>query len=1086
MKRNLKKALLMLLVVAMAAAVFPPASAAENTYGDVPESHWAYDAVAAWSQPGNAVLHGYGDGNFGPGDGIKDVDLSLILARILGQPEPAWANSPVISREQAAEKIAAALGISPLEQPASRFADDAEIAAAYKPHVYALKDRGYVSGIGDNLFAPKKSFTRAEIAQILYNAVSALADADINERTFAEYLVIRAAGLTVKNSAAKDIIAGGGNITLDAVSVSGNLLVYGNGDTSVRIAGSEISSVTLAKNGIRLAADPASKIPAVIVSADVSENVVVDVPNTTVVNNSKTARVLDKDGGVIAEPGKTEKTDANGKKIVSAAASGGGGGGGGGGDGGDVTPETKPNTPGPDNLADSIIDLGDLEELVASGTIEVIRAENGNIRVIDGPFTDKTIRSAQNAAAVLNSAISLFGGRFFVDSTDITAQRVEGDGEAAGENIYCYAPSVGGLSVLGSQIILVADDAGAVQGLFSSYDARILSVDTGPTIEAQAASAAATNALLAAEELSAFIDEAAQTAGTGAENIRNTILASLHTDVSLLIYGAGDETPQLAYAVKFYTVLENTDGVDADEDEDNVPGAATGIGPAASVPGSALPTLPYIEETFYIYANGSGAGNVLAAISHINAWSNAKVSALDLNETTRTLDVQYDEPMYRLRDAGRNIETYRTAYDGSGLLYTSELPGDIVTFSVSSGIDRAPVSAHANLAHVYDYYNDVLLRDSFDNSGAKIISSIDYDATAWWPDAEDNAFWSSRYGQILFGNAGNYEAALDVVGHEFTHAVIEYIVPGGDGLLYRGESGALEEAYADILGSIIEGKNDAGRWALGEDSDDTLRDMSSPSSYDQPEHYDDLYTGFSDSGGVHKNSGIFSFAAYKMMTDGRTAAISDNVWAKVFYRSLFRLAADSVFLDARGAVVSAAKGLGFTSTQQQAIKDAFDAVGIVEPDSIRIVLRWGESPYDLDSHLIGPTVTGEAPFHIYYSQRDYYANGAVAADLDYDDTTSYGPEITTIRLLTPGEYAFYVHDYTNRSADSSSALAGSGAYVTVYRGSGNQALYTANIDPANDGTLWNAFRLTLNPDASIDVTAVNTYSYHSYPDSVGQ
>ncbi len=62
----------------------------------------------------------------------------------------------------------------------------------------------------------------------------------------------------------------------------------------------------------------------------------------------------------------------------------------------------------------------------------------------------------------------------------------------------------------------------------------------------------------------------------------------------------------------------------------------------------------------------------------------------------------------------------------------------------------------------------------------------------------------------VFGH--DFEAALDVVGHEYTHGVVQYAVAGGNGLIYQGESGALNESYADILGSLIENKTGAARW----------------------------------------------------------------------------------------------------------------------------------------------------------------------------------------------------------------------------------------------------------------------------------
>ena len=105
---------------------------------------------------------------------------------------------------------------------------------------------------------------------------------------------------------------------------------------------------------------------------------------------------------------------------------------------------------------------------------------------------------------------------------------------------------------------------------------------------------------------------------------------------------------------------------------------------------------------------------------------------------------------------------------------------------------------------------------------------------------------------LVFGH--DFEAALDVVGHEYTHGVVNYAVANGGGLIYQGESGALNESYADILGSLIENKTGSARWLIGEDyrcgswSGCAIRDMSKPSRYGQPENYANRYTGTDDNG----------------------------------------------------------------------------------------------------------------------------------------------------------------------------------------------------------------------------------------------
>jgi uncharacterized protein YfaP (DUF2135 family) len=122
----------------------------------------------------------------------------------------------------------------------------------------------------------------------------------------------------------------------------------------------------------------------------------------------------------------------------------------------------------------------------------------------------------------------------------------------------------------------------------------------------------------------------------------------------------------------------------------------------------------------------------------------------------------------------------------------------------------------------------------------------------------------------------------------------------------------------------------------------------------------------------------------------------------------------------------------------------------------RIVLTWGATPSDLDSHLTGPNGLG-GRFHIYYSNKTYVLNSTTMAGLDVDDTTSFGPETTTIYVQSDGTYRFSVHDYTNRTATDSTALSASAAKVEVYQGASLVAEF--NVPPNTGGTLWTVFEL---------------------------
>ena len=121
-----------------------------------------------------------------------------------------------------------------------------------------------------------------------------------------------------------------------------------------------------------------------------------------------------------------------------------------------------------------------------------------------------------------------------------------------------------------------------------------------------------------------------------------------------------------------------------------------------------------------------------------------------------------------------------------------------------------------------------------------------------------------------------------MVAHELTHGITDYT----SGLIYRNESGALNEAFSDILGTgaeffyqpVGDGYLKAD-YVLGEDLTSPLsgfRSMANPGAFGDPDHYSRRYTGSADNGGVHTNSGIINQAFYLAVEGGvnRTSGLS--------------------------------------------------------------------------------------------------------------------------------------------------------------------------------------------------------------------
>ncbi len=721
------------------------------------------------------------------------------------------------------------------------------------------------------------------------------------------------------------------------------------------------------------------------------------------------------------------------------------------------------------DLNTDVIDLGYIEDLIYADMIDVIQNQNGDIRTIDGKFTNKIVNSPEDAVWVLNAASSLFGSRFHADATNISVNQ---NGE---EVFYRYTPIINGISVSGSQIIISTKN-GEVTGLFSTYNNAIESITLAYQITStEAIDVACDNLFFQYSEL---IDLLANNSGLSKEEVIDILYDSLKVNCSPEISFDWQDNPILTWVI----TLDN-DYIFDDENENFYVDLE-------DIYDYGKYMLEGVHYEYYIYANGENAGNILYIDDGNDdvTWTATTAAALDYKGNSRNINVICNDvpDKYRMSDDVRKIETYETEYTALG---TAKVPGNIVESTDNTWTTNpAAVSAHANMALVYDYYNNVLNWNSFDNKGSTIKMSLNYKKRP--PNDWKNASWRPDIKQFCIGNKGNYYAAVDVLGHEFTHAVMTYKVGSMD---KTGETGALKESYSDIMGNLVEGKTDNGRWTVAEDGLASLRDMSNPSI----NNYSNILKDANDD--VHKNCEIFSYAAYKMMTDSRTSGISNNEWAKLFFNSMDRLAIDSNFLNARGAVIASARSLNFTKDEQQAIIDAFDAVGICEANTIRIVLRWGDKPSDLDSHLTGPAVSGANRFHVYFGSRHYFNDGTYnstnalyAADLDYDDTSSYGPEITSIRKLTPGDYYFYVHDFSNRNSNASTALCNSNASVEIYKGlskipivmaNGHPARFTINYSGA--ATLWAVCKISVDSRGIVSITPINSFSNQSNPGFIG-
>jgi bacillolysin len=332
-----------------------------------------------------------------------------------------------------------------------------------------------------------------------------------------------------------------------------------------------------------------------------------------------------------------------------------------------------------------------------------------------------------------------------------------------------------------------------------------------------------------------------------------------------------------------------------------------------------------------------------------------KVSASTGSDGFRTVDRM--RPGTTLTTDFRGSANRLAALFNTGLVFDS----DISTDADNVWTDGAVVDSHVYAGWTYDYYFKRFARRGLDDQNIPIVTIVHplarADAAFYDPETRGTFINNAAYigdGFIFLGDGDGHNfdylaGALDVVGHELSHGVTDFT----SHLEYRDESGALNEAFSDIMAASIEffyqpmgtGPERAD-WIIAEDVTRAfpgyIRSLNNPAAIGNPDHYSLLrYIGTEfDNGGVHFNSTVASHAFYLAIAGGtnrvsgiRVAGVGfDNRERieRIFYRGFaFHLAANARFSDARAATLQAATELfGAASNERAQVAQAWTAVGV--------------------------------------------------------------------------------------------------------------------------------------------------------------
>jgi Zn-dependent metalloprotease len=299
--------------------------------------------------------------------------------------------------------------------------------------------------------------------------------------------------------------------------------------------------------------------------------------------------------------------------------------------------------------------------------------------------------------------------------------------------------------------------------------------------------------------------------------------------------------------------------------------------------------------------------------------------------------------VYRLHDNSRgvSIETYNMQ-----TLPADSVPQAAVDFfdddnywtGHNDAADDAATDVHWGIQQTYDYFLN-MGRNSYDGQGSPIISYV-HVRQNWF-----NARWTGRWMEYGDGS-GDPLTSIDVVAHELTHGV----TGTSSGLVYRNESGALNESFSDIFGSAVEyyATPDSFDWFLGK-RDFQFRSLQNPNQFGDPDTYlgNEWHTEDSDNGGVHTNSGVQNFWFYLLVEGGTGTNDIGNTYevrglgldtaAAIALRNLTTyLTVSSTYADARyGAILAAEDLYGPCSDAVLETIHAWYAVGVGSNTSLK-------------------------------------------------------------------------------------------------------------------------------------------------------
>ncbi len=533
--------------------------------------------------------------------------------------------------------------------------------------------------------------------------------------------------------------------------------------------------------------------------------------------------------------------------------------------------------------------IEDIQAMNPDSVVIDIYTNNGYLSTLVGKYYDKKVNNMEDGVLSIQGMASLLGLSKGCEFFAVYSETNE-----KGYTFYTYQQRYGGYTLRYATLRIVVDPEGYTAGLTCSFVPNIGTASQ----EAKISKARA-----------------------------EQIVKSRYASQNLTYYP--EQTVRLAVTLNFMVY--------------NCYVVYTSNPDASSAGGTSAFDMPYLEH--FVSTDGSYLTKIPAnnfATENIDAIDNSGYfEGLQTQIVSRTVKLQdgssreiavpvsYNsrDGKYYLMDPSRMIAVAQY-YD---LNYLGKV--NLISSSTPDGWSDNNLMAYANYIIMYDFYADHGIR-SVDGFGVPIL------VTVGWCESDgspvDNAcFYGVKQGWACFGVSDiNHDSdCVDVVGHEFTHGVTNLSMQGS---IYQNETGAINEAYSDIMGNLAEmslGFTGDQRWLVAERSGRTCRDMSDPNRYAQPAFVGDVYYcpsvlnpdfDVNDYGGVHINNSLLGHIAYRMGQTGMSYEQQIGMWLN----SIELLTPRSDYEDLHGALLFALKINGLLNSYGGELNKAFADAGL--------------------------------------------------------------------------------------------------------------------------------------------------------------